>query len=468
MKLILWLGLICPAFALGQGAEEAALQKIEDIQKALKSLSLSGAPICEVSSNPRCNFDSYCSAVAPNRLKSYVYDDGAGNKLPNYNLLFMQDQLSLCQAAQGKKIDHSMPNESDPFANPYLLMGESGKKYDSQFKAGWDRMQSLSDDLKKRMVKVLEKRKNGTNNQAVDNMISRVKRVKIEALRPQSEEELYDRGCFLPNASFKPDLNTIVVCPQMLGAPEGALTMVMAHELGHTIDTCLSSMPIINNMGHEALAEPSWDGVDNLVRAVPNSKYPLASVTQCLQKPSSMNIKVRTNADKRKDLEEYQEGLKAEGFGGDGDVELNKIQTQMRKFDEGEEESLCPQSDDDKAAGYLQESFADWMSAQVIADKLQDARDPAKAKALALESQLIGLQSDCGGFTQDQKEAVIKQVRAAGCKTGYLENLFSLDKSDDNEDHPGWRRRISKIFMAQPEIQKALGCQAQKNTVVCN
>lgn len=467
MKRILLLGLLVPVLSWASGAEEAAVQKIEDIQKALKAMSLQGAPVCDISSNPKCEFQSYCSAVAPNRKNAYIYDKGDGSRVANYNLLLLQDQLAMCLAANGKKADRKFANESDPFANPHLLYGESGKKYDERFKTASERAKKTGDDLKKRITVLLEKKRNSENSKIIDNMISRIQRVKISTFKPKSADELYEHGCFFPNAFFSPMTNEVTLCPQMLDVPEGTLDMVLAHELGHAIDPCSVSLEVMkDSSGAESLLPKEWATGKLALSGVRPSKNPFGSAIQCLQTPESMDIKRTTNAERHAELEEFLEDLRKEGA-DDNDSVVTSIRNQMRSLQEGEEENYCSEFPEDPKVAYLRESFADWMSTEVIASKLKETKDPAKAKSLALESQLMGLQMECGGFNQDQKESIASDMQAAGCRASVVEHLFGLEKGKDSDAHQGWDKRISKIFLAQPEMQKALGCEPQKETVLC-
>ena len=299
-------------------------------------------------------------------------------------------------------------------------------------------------------------------------MISRIQRVKVKAFRPTSADDLYEKGCFFPNASFDPLANTVTLCPQMLDTPKGTLDLVLAHEFGHAIDPCIVGLELLKDPknGNEMLMPSEWAVGKQLLAGVGASKNPFGTVIQCMQSPESMDIKRTTNAERYADLEEFLEDLRKEGV-EESDTVFTDTQKEMRKFQPGEEEDYCPGSVADPKVGYLREAFSDWLATEVIADKLKEIKDPKKAKNLALESQLMGLQMECGGFAQDQKESIVRDMQAAGCSSDTTQHLFDLEKGDDSKDHQSWDKRVSKIMLVHPEMQKALGCEPQKETVFC-
>lgn len=467
IKFIFLLGIFLATPSWGNDAVGGALLKIEEIQKALRTLSQVGAPLCDPKIPSTCNFQNFCSALSPNRTKAYIYEDKAGRKFANYNLLFLQDQLELCLAANGRVADRHAPNETDPFANPHLLMGEGSEKHRAQFKQEESRVRLLGEDIKKNLVDLLAKRRNSRNAAMIDNMIARVRRVRWEVVLPNSPEELFESGCYLPNARFKPPGNAVSLCPQMLGIPEGTLTMILAHELGHAIDPCMVSNTIIEMNGEEWVLGRDGDGMKSLVASVPAEKNPLDSVIQCLQSPQSLGVQIRNKTQKAKELRSHIAGLVKEGVASSpGD--LIAAQNKLREYEDPETpEDYCAEGPNDSGAYYLQEAFSDWVAAEVLAERMRAENDAGKNKAFVFESQLLGLQSECAGFSQEQKEMISKQVRAAGCKPAAVDALFSLDQARDVEDHPSWSRRMSKIYLAKPELQKALRCQPDRKSKSC-
>lgn len=468
-----WLAVIFLQLALASStsSQEAAVQNIQKVQEALQAMGMNGSITqCDPSSaKPECTFANFCGQIVQNRKSAYVYQDSSGRKVANYNLLFLQQNLDICLAANGKPQREPALAEQDPFVNPRLLYGPTGPKFDQLFAKEDQRARGVALGVQKRMVDMLKSKRNTQNGKAIDNMISRIEKVKWTSFRPKNEEELFENACSLPNAFFSPNRNEIVVCPQMLGMPDATLEMVFAHELAHTIDTCYSSMTLSDDRGIMKLSDPNWAMGKPLVEAIPASQNPYAKAIQCLQSPGSMGRKVRSNEDKIQDLKEYLAGLDEEGADPEN-PEIQKIQAALRDLEEAREENLCPKGEEDKNANYLQENFADWMAAQVVSERLKEEKDPAKAKAIAFETQALGLQAECPGFAEDQKAHISKQMKDAGCSNksvAAVNALFEVDKSEGGNEHPGWVERSGKIFMAEPEIQKALSCQPKKDVTVC-
>ncbi|MBS1971260.1 MAG: hypothetical protein JSU04_13205 [Bdellovibrionales bacterium] len=454
--------------AWGMNAEEAAVMKLQGIQRALEAMSLTGsAPKCSFESGKACDFFNMCEPLNANRKQIYVYQDSSGRKLINYNLLYLQDNVEGCLSVHGKAKKYETIADQDPFATPSLLVGPDGKKYDKVFAQEDARAKRIGQDVQQRMVNVLKSRRNSKNAKYIDNMIKRVEKVQWTSFRPKSEEEFLEEGCVLPNAKYIPSGNKMQLCPQLLGMPDMVLMSVIAHELGHSIDSCFSSLALVNDSGgQESLKDSKWATEKFVLDPIPASKNPFAEAIQCLQKPQSMGLKLRTNADKRADLENYIAGLEREGADPDNG-ELLRLKNTVRDYEDGQEENLCAENDGDDQAHFMQEAFADWMSAQIMSGKLAEEKDPAKAQKQAFEAQLLGLQSECPSYQADQKEMVLKQMKAAGCETVSTEALFSLDQSADSEKHPGWAKRVNKVYLAEPEVQKALKCQPDKGTAAC-
>lgn len=459
------------AFGASTGSQEAAIKNIQKVQETLQAMGMNGSIArCELNSaNSECDFSNLCSPIVQNRKNAYVYQDSEGHKVANYNLLYLQQNLDACMAANGKKRPGPTLMEQDPFVNPRLLYGPTGPKYNEVFAKADERARNIGLGVQKRMIGLLKSKRNAQNGKAIDNMISRIEKVKWASFRPKNEEELYEKFCYLPNATFSPEGNQIVVCPQMLGMPEATLELVFAHELAHSIDTCFSSMTLSDDRGEMKLTDPNWAMGKLLVEGVPPSQNPFGKTIQCLQTPGSMGHKLRTNADKIEDLKQYVAGLDAEGADPEN-PEMQKIQGTLRDLEEAKEENYCPANDDDQPAKYMQEDFADWMAAQVVSEKLKAEKDPAKAKAAAFETQVLGLQTECPGFEQDQKDHIEKQMKSAGCSRQSqvaVKAILDIDKGQGGAEHPGWNDRTNKIFLAEPEMQKALSCQPKKDVTLC-
>jgi len=454
---------------------EALMQQIADFQKTMNNPN---AAVCDLGSGQDCDFNTYCKVFSGNRKNAVLYENAQGQKMMNFNVLSTYDLFSPC--LDDETANKMKALETDPLVFPELLQSQRSD-YQEKYKTQLERASGIFRDVKAQIVDVLKQRRSSANSKEIDAMIARVQSVEMSALKSFSVQALAEAGCDLPNAFYEPADHTLTLCPQILSAPDASIYMTLAHEIGHSIDPCVVSQNLektkdTTKYPFTPFANVDPDFVDHknqtsIVSGVIPDKNPFDSVIQCLQSPQSVEVHlpslVELKANLRKQIQES-------GFSGDSeeDPTVTILKRQLRDIDSNYKKmGYCSISTDedgkDSDHSYMQESFADWISSKVLAAKLS-GMDSARSKSWAFESQLIGLQLSCPAFTADQKEAIVSHLSPGACKTTKIQNILMRDDNKDSADHPAWTKRVSKIFLAQPALQKALQCKPSANVKACN
>lgn len=453
------------AQALSKNESDEILAKVERIRAALKQ-SASESASCTMPTPDACTFEGYCGKLAARGQSAYLYQDSEGRQIPNYAYLFLSEEIELC-------VQKSKPLIDDPFVYPKMFIdakvagGEENLKANARrLEEAKGRFNKIAEETRTRMIAVLAKRKNGTNDLQIDNMIERVKSVKINIVSPDNSKEMASHGCELPNAAYDLEKHEFKACPQVLNFPEGSLIGVIGHELGHSIDPCSSAL----DFAKDGAKFPDW--MDTLAnssqgpvafKGIKAKDNPFANVISCLQSPSSIHVQIPS---REKLISEANSQLKKLNQSADGEG-LDATAARL----EDKVSSLKQNYDDFKGCSQLtnsiliDESFADWMSSQVVADKISNL--PAdKASEIAFASTGLLYSTACPDIAS---QAYAKATAAApNCKT--LKNFSELGKGhiDSSElPHPEQSQRVNRIFYAKPEIKKALACQGGETGTEC-
>lgn len=436
------------------------MQKVSSVQETIKEGLAKDPPNCKLGSLPDCSFSSLCSAIVANRNKPYVYQDPQGHKYPNYTLMEAYDDISQCTSKPGFA---KLGLEQDPFLNQKLYSmkdtSAAGAQYKKEYQAEWPRLQKRFEEAREKVIQVLQVRRTADNKSQIDSMIARVKSVKVQNFYDFKPGELAkDTNCDRPNSEYIPDVDKVMICPQLLEWPDGTLFGLFSHELGHSFDEC-SLMRVLTKDSRGSgplLLGRGFDAKSGVIgNIIPMEKNPFRTVFACFQKKDSLSLQ-------SPDPEAIKAQIQAEIDKGHQDGENNDDDDMQAKFralhdaDDNLQGVLCDRDTDLK-----RESFADWVSSQAVSLKLQETKDEAEAKRLALESQMHLLELGCAKLQNNQAGTVIKTMREAHCAaTDDVHWLFDR-KAIPKEllNHPLEEDRVSKIFMAQPAFQKALSCQ---------
>lgn len=428
-----------------------ALRKIENMKSLLK-VSGSGGDHCVTPSSAACSFQSYCGKLGERAQEMYLYKDSQGKKVANFNYL---NTLSSVENCIQKKFPE--PLVQDPFLFPELLSeGDNNlspadkKKMLALYKDELKRSEGLFAEAKTHIVKMLEGRRTKGNAKEIDQMIAQVRAVKMKSLPvPIEWEELAIQGCEAPNAYYSPGENTVTLCPQILNYPDGGLYSVIAHELGHSIDSC-------NVANHPEQGKEIY----------PDSN-PLKGVLSCLQSPQSIGVKIPSKDDLEKRVKDERDALIEEM------KEMGEAEGGEENFTDGTEAMFADRLSEVNefyesqkhcasfiGSGHMQEAFSDWVATQAVTARIKGMKESGKAKDFAFTAQSIFLGLDC----ENIRQVTMDRVKAAAGKTcAALEDYESYVQEASTDDtyssHPEAHDRVNKIMMADPKMREALGCK---------
>lgn len=462
-----------------------AVEKIGRVREALKVSALNSTT-CPTPDSPGCSWSAVCDKFSGKKDDFYLYQNADGRKIPNYNMV---TNLTFAEACLRRPFPQA--SVQDPFSYPEQLVsaqraGGEDKLRQNQaiYKLRLENARKLFSDVQARVVAMLEKRKDGSNTKEINNLIQRLKSVKFES--PKLGDGTYilsAEGCESPNAFYAPAKHSVTICPQFLNLPDAALIETMAHEIGHSIDPCMSAFSFnADTKGEISRNIPeSMGGFKNPGKmkfsAVAPEKNPMKSVVACLQRPSSIGTHVPTQAELLKKI----------------DVEVNKLRSEARQDTPSSDEvqdgeilgdATLAKFDDDRDSikknynsfkycgsltgnGHMQESFSDWVASQIIAGKISEIPDTTKARQFAFESQAVFMSVGCENVQQASVGSIQSAVGNECPAFTDAVHAASAAGEETESDHPETADRANKIMFAKPEIRKGLGCQTPSKTEEC-
>jgi hypothetical protein len=422
-----------PVFAQSEPDYEALLKSFQKLQKEIKQ-SATNAATCDVPPIDKCSFGDYCQKLRSQGQNFYLYKNKSGKTVPNYYFNWLVGQASAC-------LDQPLPetDSEDPFVNPLKL-----SKSNPEYKSEAERSQKIFKDVQAHAVALLESRKTAANAAQIDVEIKRLQTVKMTSPLFKDKAELALAYCVFPaGATYHSDGNSILMCPQLLNLPDATLFSILSHELSHSIDPCNA---------HQEIAGGS----------VAAGQNPFKDVVKCLQQPKSFGAKVVSEENVLALLNNQEASFPKS-------AEIKALYNQRRKEASAhfQTHQYCRSFSKDAD---MQEGFADWMSAKLIAQKVSELSGD-QAKEYAFESQLFMAATQC----QNVRVAAMNRVSAALKKNcpmfteskKDLLNPENFGREDQDVPHPKSSRRVDKILFAPPEIQKALGCKAPGDLTVC-
>jgi hypothetical protein len=409
----------------------------------------------------------------------------------------------------------------DPFEDVRLLSEPDyagGKEkvlaHQAKFQERLDKSYDVFRDTQARILKVLEGRKTPENAAQIDSMLKRIRDVRMNP-PPTSWAALQNTGCSNgPNAYYDPMSHSFTLCPSIMNFPASTLQAIVAHELGHAIDPCTCSFHLSEIHGEERYPqvyagmgggfmgnfmnfEPklpeqrstrlaSYEqstverfaaeyykspAVRKVAEAVGLPKNPLGSVISCLEDPRSVGARTGDVGVIRSKLEQRLAEMKAAGV-AEGSPEILDLQNRLANLEKNwADHTACSfvPSAEDKGNSQMQEAFADWISTQVIASKVTEAKTQDEKSRVAFEASAhLGAMGDCRNFQGRFQVDAQKALRAAGCtkeQSGFMSDLGAMRQ--ESGQHPASHKRISKIVMANPAIQGALGCRRKGGVKNC-
>jgi hypothetical protein len=469
------------AFAVDVG-DQGIISQLQKVREQLRQ-SAGASADCKTPDAANCNFQDYCQQFTGKGKEFYLYQNAEGRQVSNTQLI---NHLESAQTCLGKSFPQ--PPVRDPFVYPEQFtdpakaggtekIRENLARYEQESK----RVATIFSDVQSRMVRLLESRRTKANSDSIDNMLARVKAVKIftpeGGLKPQ-ELALY--GCDIPNAGYNPSEHKIIVCPQLMNLPDSALFSILTHELTHPIDPCQMSMAYVRYHGiisqyDTDLTNPEPQPKDAFFKSIKAAANPFKSIIACLQKPESMGVKIPSEENLITQLRTEAEnalGLKEEIADSDGNPQgdaTDMLRAALEERAEGIHKNYneFKQCYNMTGSGHATEAFADWMSSQLLKQKVADIPDSGKAKDYAAESQMFFMAASCQNLNQAATAAVRPLIKN---KCGSLLSEMEAQGrtvSTETDTHPDTGKRVSRILYAPAEIQKALGCKKTAGLIEC-
>jgi hypothetical protein len=278
---------------------------------------------------------SICDQFQAQKDSVYFYSNEFNQRVPNFAYLKSHPRLV-------------SSNLEDPFLNPRLF---SKSEFRPLYLEAQGRIQKLFAETQAAVLKVVERKRASLSAEDFENLINRLKTVRLAMAEDKGMKAFEQDACNRPNAIYISGKHALFVCPGMMNFPDMTLQKIMAHELGHVIDPCTLSYDQSNIVG------------------IPYQKNPLQHVVQCLQSKDSIQSYHLPYDQKHRD----QHGACA---------------------------NVNPQDQ-------IEEVFADWVASEVIADKIRTEQDRALSEKKALESQLLFLSVAC--FADQSRENLVKR-----------------------------------------------------------
>lgn len=437
------------------------------------------------------------------------------------------DSLIMDQDNFGKQPFVNLP-ELDPNDGPFdeqsllTTVAVAGTKekvlaFQKQFQDSLDKTYDLFKETQDRIVKVLEARMNSSNAAEIKSMIERIRSVKMN-LPPVGAGSAFMGPCGAgPNAFYSPYNHSFTVCPEFLQMPAASIQTVIAHELGHAIDPCTASFTLSEAVGEKHKTEGYMGGgffgaasIEDYIPFTPKlpaqresdlcsveegigrdyyrytlkdpklvpkavdvglTQNPFASVIKCLESNESVHARMGDIDAIKKRFADKIKAMEKEGAVSNS-AELVDLKKRFAALEKNwAEHRACGfvPAKDHKGTSQMQEAFADWVSGQVMAQKIKESPDDKKKNQLAFETVAsFAVMNGCKDFQGEFSAQVLKLTKEAGCTPEQSD--FAKDLADMNahsDVHPEDEDRVTRIFMANPEIQKSLGCGQKAGVKNC-
>lgn len=274
-----------------------------------------------------------------------------------------------------------------------------------------------------------------------------------------------------PNAFYLTSDNSISICPNFYQYPNSVLVKVLAHEMAHSIDPCSCSLGhySIDYQAASAVEDGAprseltqvimalsegrfWALPDRLkekaisqgwirehAAAIPPTRYPYKVSLSCLEK--RIDMLNATAADRQQMVRIQARAARAEGA-DPATAREQAARTAAKTF----LNPNCPLSGG-PGEGYailsqVGEVMSDAWAAKVLGRYLEE--NPPK--------------------TDLEKKATIGFFAAGACSPTRPRGMVA---GSMGHNHPFPRERLDEIFLAEPRVQAALGCQPPAGGNVC-
>lgn len=332
-----------------------------------------------------------------------------------------------------------------------------------------------------------------------DSQLSENERRLIERIK--SANLKFKDTCFGSiGGEYNPNFHTIYICPDNIGIPQASLLFLLGHELHHINDSCRGQWSIytVDKANLEKFSEtvkkdkllsaqgrrskqshlkPLFEkdalmfneafdneyslaireemiksGVIKLSSAgVENEKSPLANVNRCLVNIGLENKAWRdpSNKEVREMIVRYKNDFK-EMYGVSKDSDFN-----LPMFRNIDKHRACHAISgiNNKSA----EVSCDWMAAKIVGRATQNRKFDTEIDKVSPFLTLID------NHCQDLKNNPVPEEIADDLNRAFGNSWGTLADA-----HPRSRSRLNHVLLAEPNIQRAIGCVPQEGQKTCN
>ncbi|MFM6929606.1 MAG: hypothetical protein ACKOX6_14145 [Bdellovibrio sp.] len=437
-------------------------QALVEFLETTKKLNLNlekinkGQTNCDISAEPlQCNSASICSKLDNDGL--YIYKNEKGQKQPNAAMVVASYNYSAC--GSGMRGFH----DDDPFVyfEKFLDANEAGgqknlERNQQQFNQAMAQAEKTFADVKVHFLKAMDNRKNSTNTAQIENLKKRIQSVKFfkYSLADITSQNIAV-DCETPNAYYKTETNRVMICPQMLNNPDGTLFHLLAHELGHSMDSCNIAMDLQSGISYPAeMAGPPTSG-PVISKGLSPQENPYGSAYQCLSSEKVISLPKQTKDEVARMFDTHLKNNPTETK-----EMLSKMEWVKENYDKYSDCNYI-------SGGHEQEASADWLATEAVAEKLKTFQDSHAKKQFGFEATL-----GSGSMCPAMNEKALNTLRSAkgnlNCKniTDHI-RYIEQHEEDFSESHPAPQERINNIILANPEMQKALDCKGKPQAPYC-
>ncbi|GEM_PF-4303165 len=432
----------------------------------------------------------------------------ANVKLPKW---YQEEYVGLVLAMQSEAPQDPSPLGQSPFQNPKFatsinLAGSETKLRENQEKLRREikRSENIFQETQQSILIFLDKQiaAHPNDKSSYLEMKKRIETSRLSNPLSEANQESCNSG---PNAYYLFFEHSVILCHQLLELPSAALKEIIAHELGHSIDPCFISNPLVHVTNAKEKDESSSDQSDPLQSE--NKKYsdsystnflgqtpstlsekfstytteeysgpvyfkdnPAYSVIDCLTSDGSIKARTSDKVMAKKDLDKLIDMRERAGANDSNSKLYNDLITARNNFDDFYSKHggchFLPGNNQ------VQESWSDWIASQVIGMEI-NSLSPDKKMDFAFESLSVGIERACSYLPITQNSEIDAFKKEMGCTDDRsiahvtFSSIVSANEMVQNV-HPFAPDRAEKIFLAHPEIKKALGCNGSSNAKYCD
>lgn len=404
--------------------------------------------------------------------------------------------------------------DNNPFTNVAMAFSREAAGTDENVEANQARYQTAVDravrifnETKTDIIKVLDRRAlaNPETAARIEQMKQRINTISYNV--PPNEPRFMGMVCPGPNAFYNGQSHSFTLCPQIMEFPDSGLKSIIAHELGHSIDPCTMSQPLmkvvdaipypgpteqqmnmnrdmmraqgIQNLNLRGQESPGQFSVDFLGTSESNLRgsfssfrlqpvgeavllkdFPYPTVLSCLSSEESLGARSSDKETMRSDLNNAIARMESTGVQSNNPQYQSLIATRNNFENLHNNIGACSML---PGNSQMQEAFSDWIAGEVIGDDMKETPGPAKL-GKAFESFGFFLSMECQGQPTVQEREAVAFMKSSGCiedETSMLAQLNNIQRQSmmSQDVHSHGVDRVEKVFVSQPEIKAALGCE---------